>query len=1163
MSLSFVFGPSGAGKSRWIYEQLIRRAEDNPSQNFLIIVPDQFTMQTQKEMVMLSRHKGIMNIDVLSFGRLHHRIMEEVGRSTVPVLDDTGKSLVLQKVAAGLTEELPCLGGYMHRQGYIHEVKSAISEFMQYGVAPEDISKLIAGAGASDALAAKLKDLGTVYAAFIEYIRDNFITTEEKLEVLCRALPKSKLLKNAVVVFDGFTGFTPIQYSVIGRLMELTEEVILTLCLGNGENPYCCDGEQKLFHLSQKTTVDLDKLACNLKVKRGQDTFLLPEGESVTAEFENCLIGKCRVERTAAHRFSESPALAHLEKNLFRFAMRPYEGEQTQIKLFTAMTPKEEIRQTGLKIHELIAEEGVAFRDIAVILGDLESYASDVETEFSQMHIPCYIDRTRGIVLNPMIEFIKSGIALFLHDFSYESVFHFLRSGMTDFTAEEIDLFENYILATGIRGRRKYERRFVSKRSLPKENAEEILCQINDIRERLLELVGMLAFEKEATAADYVNKLYDFLTANKVQNRLAAMEERFALENDAVRAREYAQIYRLVMELLEQVYGLLGEEKVTLKEFYEILEAGFGEIEVGTIPQNVDRVLVGDMERTRLCQVKYLFFLGVNDGNIPKSASKGGILSDMDRETLMNNTDVELAPGPRQQMFIQRLYLYLNMTKPSGGLFLSYAKVNGEGKSMREAYLIGMMKKLFPGLNEEWPELRSPLEQIVTAEEGKAFLAEGLREYAAGMLEEKRERDVLAIYHTFGEEERKEERDFLTRAAFQKYEESGLAKEIARALYGTFLQGTVSKLETFAACSYKYFLEYGLGLKERETYAFEPADMGNVYHEVLKIFSTNLEKDHMTWFDFTEDYAKASVNAILQSETANYGDSVLYATARSIYSTRIMERVLVRTVMTLQKHLKKGSFVPEGYEISFRAAEDLSSLNIRLSDEEKLRLYGRVDRWDLSEDEEKVYVKVIDYKSGNKQFDLAALYYGLQLQLVVYMNAVVEKEAKNHPGKEVVPAAMLYYHLDDPVVETADVPEESAILAEIEKQLKMKGVVTGEEEIVSRLDGEMERYSTVIPVERKKDGGYSAKSSVLSTEDMQTVSGYVTKKITQLGKDIVDGKIAKNPYEKGKEEKACKWCPYSQVCGFDVTIPGYEMRKIPEMKKEEVLQKMRDTSETQ
>lgn len=1164
MSLKFIFGPSGAGKSRLLYDEVIRRAAENKKQNFLIIVPDQFTMQTQKDLVLLNEKGGILNIDVLSFGRLNHRIMEEVGHEDIPVLDDTGKSLVLQKVAAGIQEDLPVLGSFLHKQGYIHEVKSVISEFMQYGIGTEDVAKLIAYSGKRGALVQKLKDLEKLYKGFREYIQGNFITTEETLDVLCRSLQKSRILPGSVVVFDGFTGFTPIQNKVIQELMRVCGEVIVTVTMGEGENPYVPDGEQRLFHLSKKTVSDLCRLAKEADVPRARDTFVLSASgtdaldsreTSGRKNWEKSLAAQCDLYISGRNRFGEAFALAHLERHLFRYSVCPFEGEQSEIAVFETTTPRDEVHQAGLKIRDLILREGLAYRDIAVIIGDLEGYAPYVETEFAQMEIPCFIDRTRGIILNPMVEYIKSALELYLKDFSYEAVFHYLRSGLADMTHEEVDILENYVIQTGIRGERSYSRLFTRKTRDMEEN-EEALTRLNSLRERLMSQIGMLRMEKQEPVKSYVNKLYDFLVQNNVQNKLAVFEAEFEGRGQLSKSREYAQIYRLIMELLEQIYELLGEEVISLQEFTDILEAGFGEIEVGTIPQNVDRVVVGDMERTRLKQVKVLFFLGVNDGNIPKNASKGGIISDMDREFL-RESELELAPSPRQQMFIQRLYLYMNMTKPSHKLYLSYSKINNAGKSIRPAYLIDTVKKLFPGIQTEYPELRSALEQIVTPKEGAGYLAEGLREYVTGVLSPEKEREVLTIYRAFGEEELVQERDFLTAAAFRRYRDSGLSAAVASALYGKYLENSVSRLETYAACAYRHFLQYGLTLREREEFSFENVDMGNVYHAVLEQFAGKLAESGYTWFTFPEEFALSTVQNALEDYAASYGDTVLYSSARNEYAITRMGRILTRTVLTLQKQLRKGSFKPDAYELSFRFTEDLDSVNVSLSEQEKMRLKGRIDRIDVVEDEEHVYVKVIDYKSGNRHFDLAALYYGLQLQLVVYMNAALEIEAKKHPGKEAVPAALLYYHIDDPTVETPVELTEEEINEQIAKQLRMNGVVSSEPGIAERLDGEMGDKSDVIPVERKKDGSFSARSSVLSREDLKTVSDYVSKKVAGIGREILDGVISLNPYEMGSEE-ACTWCVYRKVCGFEPSMPGCEKRKLGDMDSAEALEKMRE-----
>lgn len=1142
MSLRFCFGPSGSGKSHRIYEEIMQRAAEEPGRNFLIIVPDQFTMQTQKDLVMRSDRDGILNIDVLSFGRLSHRILEEVGTKEMPVLDDTGKSLVLQKVAADLKEQLPAMGSLLHKQGYIHEVKSAISEFMQYGISTQDMDKLITSAQKRGALAMKLKDLKTLYRGFQDYIRDHFITTEETLDVLRRSLSKSKILKGSVVVFDGFTGFTPIQNRLIQELMRVCAETIVTVTIGVGEDPYKMDGEQKLFHLSKKTVADLEKLAAEAEVERGEDLFV----------------------KGGPNRFAKAPALHYLEQNLFRYQYEPYAGEQQEIHMFEALSPREEVHQTALYIRHLIREQGMTYRDIAVVIGDLEGYASYVETEFGQLEIPCFLDRTRGIVLNPMIEYIKSALQLYIKDFSYDTVFHFLRSGIADISREEIDELENYVIRTGARGYRTYSRLFTRRTEEMQGNAEgseqaeeKTMERLNRIRQQFMDAVEILHMGSQEKAGDYVSHLYDFLEQNQVQQKLLNYQQQFEKEGDLSRAREYAQIYRLVMDLLDQVYELLGEEEISRQEFADILEAGFGEITVGTIPQNVDRIVVGDMERTRLKQVKVLFFLGVNDGNIPKNASKGGIISDMDREFLIES-GTEMAPSPRQQMYIQRLYLYLNMTKPSEQLYLSYAKVNSEGKGIRPSYLIDTVRKLFPAMSVEYPQNRSRLEQIEGRQEGARYLAEELREYVEGTLPEEERQDFYLMYRAY--EADAVGRDLLTRAAFRRYRESGLSRIVARALYGQQLENSVSRLETYAACACRHFLQYGLSLQEREEFGFEASDMGTVYHAVLENFAGKLAESNLTWWDFTEDFAAKAVKESVEAYAATYGETVLYSSARNEYAITRMSRILTRTVLTLQKHLKQGSFQPDDYELSFRFAEDLDSIHVDLSEDEKMHLQGRIDRIDVSEDAEHVYVKVIDYKSGNRKFDLAALYYGLQLQLVVYMNAAMEMESRKHPDKEIVPAALLYYHIDDPTIETPVELTDEQINEQILAKLRMNGVVNSDPEVVERLDRYMQDKSVVIPVEKKKDGSFSARSGVLSREEMQLISSYVDAKIRSIGREILDGKIAANPYEKGNEG-ACTYCAYKKVCGFDGSIPGYEKRQLEDLDKQALMQRMQETVE--
>lgn len=1116
MALQFYFGPSGSGKSKRLHQDVLHMAAKDPDCNFLFLVPDQFTMQTQTDLVKESPGGGIMNIDVLSFGRLTHRIFEETGYGRKPVLDDTGKSLVLRKVASSVKEELPVLSGNLNKIGYIHEIKSAISEFKQYGLSVERVGELAEFSKSRGTLYYKLKDLKTLYQAFDTYVAERFITTEDTLALLSRAVHESKIMKNSVVIFDGFTGFTPIQYRLIAELMELSRMVIVSVTLGEGENPYRIMGEQELFYLSKKTVRDLQKWAQKRNVRQAEDVYLGKGG---------------------LPRFRESRELAHLEKQLFRYPLKPYEESQKDsipaIQIREAMSPAGEVRGACILIKKLVLEQNYSYRDIAVVTGELETYGDFFEREAATYDIPVFIDRTRGILLNPFLEYIRSALRIVLQNFSYESVFHYLRSGLADFTMEETDLLENYILATGIKGRKKWGELFT-------RNATE---QINELRARLYGQMTPL-LQKQETASGYVKALYEFIVVGRIQEKLLTFEEQFRADREEERAKEYAQIYRLVMELLNQIEGLLREEAMTLQEFADILDSGFTEIEVGTIPGGVDRVIVGDMERTRLNQVKVLLFLGVNDGNIPRNANKGGIISDIDREFL-KDSDIELAPTPRQQMFTQRLYLYMNMTKPSERLYLSYARISSDGKTLRPSYLIDTVKALFPcayqGNLMEGKE--SVTERIMGKKDALPYVAEELRERAQGRAGGMTDEEFFSLCRIYWEDSAfRGQMEKLLQAAYEHYEHKPLGAMIARMVYGTVLENSVSRLERYAACAYAHFLQYGLNLKEREVFQLENTDLGNIYHEVLEVFSHRLKEHGYTWLDFPKEEGEQLLWEALENCSMQYGETILYSSARYQYMIERMYRILKRTIWALKEQLKSGKFQPEAFEMSFSRVENLDAVNITLSEEEKMKLRGRIDRLDTCEDEDHIYVKVIDYKSGNKKFDLAAVYYGLQLQLIVYMNVAAEMMKKSHPDKEVVPAALLYYHVNDPMIKSEEELSPEQVNDQLLKELRMNGLVNDSEDVIGLLDGSFATKSSIIPVERKSDGSLSARSSVVNRQDYEVISNYVNQKMHQFGTEILQGNIEVNPCEQGNTE-SCTYCTFREICAFDGKIPGFEKRK--------------------
>ncbi len=1171
--LRFIFGASGAGKSRMVYDEIIRRSMEEENRNYLIVVPDQFTMQTQMDIVKLHPRCGIMNIDVLSFSRLSHRIFEEVGEDGTKVLNDMGKSLVLRHVAEKLSGELPVIGGNMHKMGYIDEVKSTISEFMQYRIEPENLDVLLEAAKAKGALKAKLSDLQKLYAGFRDYIGGSFIAQEETMAVLCRALYKSKLITGSVIVFDGFTGFTPIQYQVIGVLLSLAKEVIFTCTFGQDENPYIYDknAEQELFLLSKKTVHDLLHLEYeNEKQNTPSD---IPPFD-VWAEYRNSHSQDIFVKNTDKSRHAENRELSFLESRLFRYGKDSFKGDTENIVFMEANDITGEVRLVYSKIYELVREKGLLYRDFAIVCGSLDRYAKIATDEAEKYHIPIYIDQTGSVGLNPLVEYIRGGLSVVNTNYSFDAVFHYLRSGMADISAEETDELENYVRALGIRGKSAWDKDFyripqnVAKRLKKSEDSDALketyLTHINDLRKRVTEGLEPLFASEGKTVRDFSLGIYEFINRADAETKLAEYEKAFHLDGDEIRAKEYSVIYRKVMELLDEIASLMGDEKLSLKEYTDILEVGIGDTTIGTIPQSADRIVVGDIERTRLKEIKVLFFLGVNDDLIPKGAGTGGIISDIERQFLMDSgCGIEMAPTPRQQMYIQRLYLYMNLTKPSMKLYLSWSHLDPDGKSLRPAYLVGKISSYFPDIRTIVYEKQDPGTILQSGETGRNFIAENIQRYAAGYMTPEQASNIRALFRALiaangeGDEHLKRILD----AAGKGYLHKPLSEAVSDLLYGNVLINNVSRLEKFAQCSYAHFLRYGLGLDEREEFTFEVSDLGNVFHGVLKTFSDNLEKEGLTWTNFSGEDGERILDVSLDSFMEEYNSEILSSSSRNEAVKGRIKRILVRSVDTLQYQLKKGSFMPKSMEVAFNEVGDIDAINVNLLEDEKgrilkkMKLTGRIDRVDTYEDADHVYVKVIDFKSGDKKFDLCSLYYGLQLQLVMYMNVASSMEKATNPGKEIIPAGILYYHLDDPVLEGGEIATDATsedINEKIRKKLRPKGVIRSDRTTVDLFDHEIGKESDVIPVQIKTDGDFSKTSDVMAPEDFDGVSEYVGRLIKRNGTDIVKGNVEINPYEMG-DRTACDFCGFKSVCGFDKSIPGYGKRELKKLTEEEAL----------
>ena len=874
------------------------------------------------------------------------------------------------------------------------------------------------------------------------------------------------------------------------------------------ENPYVYKHPYQLFALGKHTVTSLIQIAAERKVS-----------------VEDPL---CLYERPL-YRFCDNSAMEFLERNIFRYSKECYKEKQGAVRIHVARNPREEAMKAAGRVRNLVRTKGYRYRDIGVIVSNMEVYGDDLGQAFDLYEIPVFMDHKRSILLNSFVEYIRSLLNMVKDNFSYESVFRFLRTNLSGFTYGEVDELENYVIALGIRGYKKWQESWIRRTKYMEEENLEIL---NHNRVRLVEKVDTLVYvlrQRSKTVKDVTMALYEFMVREELQLKLQRQSEAFQEAGELALAKEYSQVYRILIELFDKFVELLGDEKVTMDEYLKLLDAGLEEARVGVIPPGIDQVVVGDMQRTRLKDIKALIFVGANDTFLPGALIRSGLLTERDRDKFATGK-IHLSPGGKEKAYEQKFYLYMNLTKPSETLDIYYSKVSADGKSIRPSYLIQEMQRLFSGLEIEDEEKQAFSAQEWTPRLGMQKVIRGFQDGNA------MDQEWQELYSWYKRQPQWQYRvEELMKSGFYTRPADGLTKEVAKQLYGEHFQDSITRIERFSACAFAHFLTYGLRLRERQTYEFQPLDLGNVCHSALEYYSRKLKEEHLSWTEIEEEKRQEYIDDSVEHAISDYGNSVLYSSARNEYMIERMKRLLTRTIWALTKQLEAGDFVPVAYEMRFEN--------------------GKIDRVDLCKDKDKVYVKVLDYKTGSKAFDVVALYHGLQLQLMVYMDAAVKMTQKHYPDSEVIPAGVFYYRLNDPLVEKKVVGEEEEIWQKVLKELKVDGVMNLKDETLEHLDHCQAGESAVIPVKYNKNGSLSKNSKVASEQEFEVMMRHALGKVFKVHQKILSGEVAAFPYRR-KQESGCDYCAYRHICGFDQKIPGYKYRDIFEMTQSEVIAAM-------
>ncbi len=1118
MSVRFLLGASGSGKSRQIYNEIIQASIKEPERNFYLIVPEQYTMEAQRELVTMHPAGGMMNIDAIGMNRLAYRVFDELGISTGQVLEDFGKSMLIKKILCEQQDTLHVYGSYYDKLGFVDEMKSMMSEIFQYNIKQDTIDEIMEQIPEDSVVAGKMQDIRHIYEEFEAFAGERYIVAEQLVELLTRHVGQSKLVCGSSLYFDGFTGFTPVQLELVEKLMTCADDLTFSFTLDDRDQKYEHIKDYELFYLTKTTIKKLTEAAAAAGV-----------------EIESPVV----LPGTINYRLGENRELFFLERNLFRSPYQKWKQPLERIHLTATGDAQDEIVFVASTIRRLVREKGYRYKDIAIVAGDLEQASHIYERVMNEYEIPVFIDANACLKANPCAETIRSVLAVLADDFSYDSVFRFLKAGMTDLSFEDIELLENYALKRGVRGYSRWNRAV-------SENYEKTSpVNIEEIRQAFMKMFGDIRkvfADKKAVTKDYVEALYDFLLQIHMYEKLEARKNELYEENRINEGDAYGQIFEKTVRLFDKIAELLGDTKMSVKEFYEIVDTGLSDIEVGVVPPTVDRVLIGDITRSRLNHIKVLFFTSVNDGIVPKAPKKGRILSDRDRD-ILSDCGLELAPSDKQNSYIEQFYIYTILTKPSDHLYISYHKLSASLESMRPSYLLGRISNIFPSLQAEEYDAAScmpdtvnrSLRRILRTEEDDSEDAES-RILTRILTEKGFAGELTAIYKG---------------RTYRNVAEQ-LPPETIALLYGRYLHASVSKLELYARCGFAYFLKYGLRLKEREMYQVDVRNVGVILHSVMEgLFKQVRDTRNNDWENFPEDERMLMVTELVNRAAEESAGDFFEDNARNAYMLQMIERMAQTSAGMLQKHIRLGSMKPGMLEKTFDSAKDeVGSYLFELPNQIQMSINGKIDRVDVEEEDGTVYIKVIDYKSSTRKLSLEEVLNGEQLQLVTYSAIAYEIEKMIYPDKNIQIAGLLYYSFDDPVIEIesseidtgTEQPEfsdQEKLDAERMEKMKLQGFVNESPAVIQKMD---HTCNQSLPVKLDKNGDIKKSENVVSADQIRTIMELTRENIEELGSQIAEGKIAIEPY-KNKSNTGCDYCEFKNICHFDVKNGGNQYRR--------------------
>ncbi|MCR5291467.1 MAG: PD-(D/E)XK nuclease family protein [Eubacterium sp.] len=1105
--INIIKGKSGSGKTTYITDLISEIRNEDRRRKIIVVVPEQYSHSMEKVLIDSSSpdmvKRGLLHTEVLSFTRLSHRITEELGGGNTTVLSEVGRSMLVRHVIDKDGEALHFLGNNAQLAGYVDEIKSFISELMQYNISPDRLQTVIEtiknDSRRAGSLDARLGDILRIYEGFIEYLKEHNLRTADGLISLAterlRSYDEETILDGAYVFFDGFTGFEPLQYEFLRELLKRVEGIYVSITVDT-EGLYG-RATRRLFKLSIDTETKLLDIADEM---------------GIDVRFISC-------DQEILPRFKGAPDLMALEASLFRSSIKKYDKVPEHIGLYAIRRPVDEVDFVIDKIKELLrSDEGkkLHYSDIAVIAGDQDNYGIIAKSAFDKAGIPIFVDMGRDFSENPALDYIMSLLNVIRYDFEMKSVMRLIRTGflidIKDRT-DDVDMLDNFLIASGIRGISLWRKQWNCRIITDKKEAEESL---NVLREEVLGMIEPLynEFKKEHTVKEVNEMLLRFLSdtsgAGSIEKVIEERKDELSGIDEGRISSEMEQIWDKLLLLIDDMNSLLGDSKVDLREYTGLLQSGVNAMTISVIPPQ-DAVIFGDSGRTRVGNVKYIFFIGVADAFIPRISGGGGIINDQEREyisgiRLPDSGNVKLAGTSLDRIDEDEFHLYMNITKAEKNVFITYPELGFDDKKTNPAYLITRIKSIFPKLREEYVEVKS----------AKAGKRQAL--YAEPVLY--LEPEIAEKLYTF-------------------VDEDGRVRPVGL---------SISQLETLASCPYKYFMNFGLRLSERKEYSINFADIGDIIHASLDHLVRNMKDEGRDWKDYKEDdnHFHELADKAFDTVITDYRNKKVYSSERNEFLLDRFRGTFKRTIANIKKQMCMGDYTTLGSEMKYYIYEPVS-------------LRGVIDRVDTAEGkkvtfddegnpkvEDCTYLRIIDYKTGIHKFSMNDLYYGIQMQMVVYLKAAEEMIKGDHgEGKKlIIPGGMFYYNITDSFRDVSEMKD-----GEFPPDLP-SGKFNDNTGSVKALDNEMVEMQGDIPegfvpgkkskavnLSINKDGELATPDSIMSEKELADLIRYSSFKIGKLAEERESGDIRVNPFREFDNGNmivdACRYCKFSSVCGFD------------------------------